>query len=202
MIHSLNQLKKEYNRKKKEIQDKLKEFKQIPKKQYQLELFFCLLTPQSQAKKCWEAVVQLKKCNSKQDIESCLKPKTRFYKNKTKYIISTLKNWPKISEKIQQTQNPLILRNWLVENVKGLGMKEASHFLRNIGKSQNKVAILDRHILRNLQKLRVIKKIPPLPEKKYLEIEKKFKSFASKIRISIDELDLLFWSKETGSIFK
>ena len=48
------------------------------------------------------------------------------------------------------------LRNFIAENVKGYGLKEASHFLRNIGKSDNQIAILDRHILRNLKALDII----------------------------------------------
>ena len=64
--------------------------------------------------------------------------------------------------------SPMELREWLVKNVKGLGYKEASHFLRNIGKSED-LAILDRHILKNLQDLKVINDIPKkLPTQKYL----------------------------------
>lgn len=76
-----------------------------------------------------------------------------------------------------------------------------SHFLRNIGKRD--LAILDRHILKNLKNLKAIDELPKaLTKKKYLEIEGKFKAFSNKIKIPIDELDLLFWSQETGEIFK
>jgi len=93
------------------------------------------------------------------------------------------------------------LRLWLVNNVKGLGWKESSHFLRNIG--YRNLAILDRHILRNLKRLGVITKLlKTLNAKKYLQIEKKFKKFSKRIGISMDELDLLFWSMETGKIMK
>ena len=65
------------------------------------------------------------------------------------------------------------LRAWLVREVKGLGWKEASHFLRNIGFRD--LAILDRHILRNLRRHGVIRTIPAsLPEKRYLAIEGRF----------------------------
>ena len=94
------------------------------------------------------------------------------------------------------------LREWLVKNVKGLGYKEASHFLRNIGKSED-LAILDRHILKNLQDLKVINDIPKkLPTQKYLEIEKRMREFALENRLSLAELDLFLWSKETGYIFR
>lgn len=191
-----------YKEKKKDIEKKLEKFKNLPEKDYIHELIFCLLTPQSKAKKCWEAVVQLKETdNNLQTISSCLSTKTRFHNNKTKYVIEARKNWEEIEEKIR-TLGTLELRNWLAENVLGLGMKEASHFLRNIGKSNNQIAILDRHILRNLKSLGVIKSTTSLSKKTYVKIEEKFLAFSKKIKIPIDELDLLFWSEEEGSIFK
>jgi len=93
-------------------------------------------------------------------------------------------------------------REWLVKHIKGLGYKEASHFLRNIGVGE-KFAILDRHIMRNLIKFKVIEKLPKsMSPKIYIEIEQKMKQFANKNKIPLCELDLLFWSMETGSIFK
>jgi len=92
-------------------------------------------------------------------------------------------------------------REWLVENVKGYGFKEASHFLRNIG--YRELAILDRHILKYLVEFGVIEKVPKsLTKKNYMEIEEKFKQFSGRVGIPMDELDLLFWSLETGEIFK
>ena len=93
------------------------------------------------------------------------------------------------------------LREWLVKNVNGLGWKEASHFLRNIG--VRGLAILDRHIFKHLVRLHVIRAVPKsLTKKRYLTIEKKWHRFAKDIGISLDELDLLFWSMETGEIRK
>jgi N-glycosylase/DNA lyase len=91
-----------------------------------------------------------------------------------------------------------------VKNIKGIGLKEASHFIRNIGFDyENQLAILDRHILKNLKEFGVINEIPKtLTSKKYLEIENRMKKFAERIDISLYELDLLLWSKETGIIFK
>ena len=81
-------------------------------------------------------------------------------------------------------------------------MKEASHFIRNIGLGKE-LAILDRHILRNLLKFEVISNIPrTLGKKTYLHIESKMKEFSNKIDIPMSDLDLLFWSEETGEIFK
>jgi N-glycosylase/DNA lyase len=62
---------------------------------------------------------------------------------------------------------------------------------------------LDRHILRNLGSLGIIPEIPiSLTKKRYLEIEEKLRRFSAEIFIPMADLDLLFWSKETGWIFK
>ena len=93
------------------------------------------------------------------------------------------------------------LRAWLVANVKGLGLKEASHFLRNIGRRD--LAILDRHILKNLRYHGLLRTLPrTLNVRRYLATERRFRCFAAEVGIPMDELDLLFWSRETGQILK
>jgi N-glycosylase/DNA lyase len=94
------------------------------------------------------------------------------------------------------------LRKWLADTIKGLGYKEASHFLRNIGFG-DQLAILDRHILKNLKKFGVIDEVPTtLSKKKYLELEQQMKRFSKEVNIPLVALDLVFWSMETGKIFK
>lgn len=94
------------------------------------------------------------------------------------------------------------LREALADGIRGLGMKEASHFLRNIGLG-GELAILDRHILRNLAEYQVIDEVPKvLSRKTYLGIEEKMRRFSRSIGIPMDELDLLLWAKETGIVFK
>ena len=203
MKKEISGLKVHYKSLKKEIKQRLRQFSALPAPDYFYELCFCLLTPQSNAKKCWQAVEKLKKCRLRgSKIKPCLKKNTRFYRNKAKYIKEAVKKWHLIKEKIIKIKDAAELRNWLARNVKGLGYKESSHFLRNIGKSQNKIAILDRHILRNLKRYGVVREIPNLNKKNYLLIEKKMIAFSRKINIPLDELDLLLWAKETGSVFK
>ncbi len=199
----MQHLKNLYNASKKQIKAKILEFKTLPGTRYFNELIFCLLTPQSNAKKCWQAVEQLSKLNqpTKNQIAKILKSKTRFHNNKADYMLEAKANWKNIKLSINTLSN-INLRNWLAENVKGLGMKEASHFLRNIGKSNNKIAILDRHILRNLQQLNLIKEEKIKSKKHYQETEQIFLNLAHKLNIPADHLDLLFWSKETGEVFK
>ena len=191
----------DYKVKKREILSKLKEFES--NKDYFYEMCFCILTPQSSAKTAWNLVQRLKKLNFK---NNNINPRDhikeiRFYKNKSKYLLELKKNYSFILKSIKQKPYPKELREFLVKNVKGYGYKEASHFLRNTGYKD--VAILDRHILKNLNKYKVIKEIPTsLTPKKYCEIEDKFLNFSKKINIPMDHLDLLFWSQETGEIFK
>ncbi len=201
----INKLKQHYNKNIKTIKNRLEEFKKIKEdKDIFHELCFCILTPQSNAKKCWRAVELLKEKDFLKkdfDVQKILIKNTRFYKNKSKYLILMKKNYNEIKNKIKTSKNPKEIRGFLVKNVKGIGYKEASHFLRNIGFEN--LAILDRHILKNLKKLEVIEEIPKtLTKNKYLEIEKKFHDFSKKIRIPMDELDLLFWSIEAGEVFK
>ena len=169
-------------------------------------MVYCLLTPQSKALLCWKAVQKLQKKNLLfSGAISRIKPNlrgVRFPNNKSAYIIAARKTFAELIKKLATEKAILNLRMFLVKNIKGYGFKEASHFLRNIGKGE-KLAILDRHILRNLKDFAVIKEIPTsISGKLYLEIEKKFMLFAKKLEIPPAELDLLLWYKETGKIFK
>jgi N-glycosylase/DNA lyase len=93
-------------------------------------------------------------------------------------------------------------RNWFVKNIKGIGLKEASHFLRNIGFGKD-LAILDRHILKNLKLFGVIDEVPQnLSGKKYSEIEKKMKAFSKQLKIDMESLDFTLWYKEAKEVFK
>lgn len=199
----MNELKKEYNSKKKEIKSRLESFKNLSEIKQEKEFMFCILTPQSNAQKCWEAVEQISKNSSlnENDIKSVLKSKTRFHNNKTIYLLEAKQAWNNIKQNLSNTRTKE-LRNWLAANVKGYGLKEASHFLRNIGKSNNEIAILDRHILKNLKAQNVIEDIKIKGKKDYLEKEQKYLDFAKSIGIPADELDLLLWSRENGEIFK
>lgn len=198
----------EYKLYKKDIQNRKQEFLKNKEDKQKIfkELCFCLLTPQSKAISCWQAVEEIfnkgfPKCDKK-IVQEVLKSKVRFYRNKSEYLYQLAKKIDFIYKIINTNLEPQILREILVREIKGLGLKEASHFLRNIGYSFD-LAILDRHILKNLKELRVIKTIPKsLTTKKYLDIEQKFINFSKKIKIPLVDLDLLFWAKQTGVVFK
>ena len=83
-----------------------------------------------------------------------------------------------------------------------MGLKEANHVLRNLGFGEE-IAILDRHILRNLLELNVIEEIPKsMTPKKYYEIEDEMRKYSDYSGIRMDELDLVLWYKEAGEVFK
>ena len=126
----------------------------------------------------------------------------RFPNTRAKYIYESRVKKEELFIALKKIKEDLVLREWIVKNIKGLGMKESSHFLRNIGFGE-KIAILDRHILKNLNRLGVIEVIPEfLSRAKYIQIEKNMAEFAKKSNIPLSHLDLLLWYKETGEIFK
>jgi len=175
------------------------------------ELVFCLLTPQSRAKLCWSAVERI--CSAEllfegrdDEILTCLDG-VRFKWTKARNIIAARNvfmnnNRLNIRNMLSAFKNIVTAREWLVSNIRGMGYKESSHFLRNIGRGEN-FAILDRHIIKNLSAMAVIDNIPHnLTKARYIEIEEKMREFARGIAIPMAHLDLLLWCKETGVIFK
>jgi len=207
------QLKKLYKIRRQEVLKRLEHFRKVwdkNDKEIFSELCFCILTPQSKAKACNEIINKLARNQLlfKGNINNIMPylKKARFYRNKSRYIIEARRIFKKngkisIKDKLD-IKNILATRDWLAESIKGIGYKEASHFLRNIGLGEN-LAILDVHILKNLKKVGVIKKPPKsITKKRYLDIENKFKKFSNRVRIPMAHLDLLFWSMETGKIFK
>lgn len=206
-MRKLLELKKEYNKRKDQIKNRLKSFSNLYRGDYKdifQELCFCILTANANALSCDKAIKELKEKGllfkgKEPQIRPILKGKVRFHNKKAFFLVCAR------SFDIKNKLNNLDIfnaREWLVSNIKGLGYKEASHFLRNIGLGKE-VAILDRHILKNLKKYGVINKIPSSLNKKiYLAIENKMKKFSKRIKIPMQELDLLFWSIQTGHIFK
>ncbi len=190
------------------------------------ELCFCILTPQSSASKCDKAVYELAKNGllfqpgiDRGEVEERLVG-VRFRRNKADYILKARERFAdedghiNIKEEISQKKELMgnqDLRNWFREEMRGggIGLKEASHFLRNIGFGED-LAILDRHILSCLQELGVIDR--PLlsssgkprgpTEKEYWDLEGAMEGFSQEIDIPMVELDLLLWSAKTSYILK
>lgn len=185
------------------------------------ELVFCICTPMSRAQAgdkaqrfLFDSGLDLTEENREKMEQILASAGVRFKKNKVSYIIEANKKWnnPQFIETIKDMlhcDNPewyevgeVTTRNWLAENVKGIGMKEATHFLRNIGFASY-TCILDRHILRQLQHYDVISEPAKFDKKAYLIIEKQMVKFAHELDIPVFALDFVFWANtHNGEIFK
>jgi len=195
-----------------EIAGRIKEFKKNnTREKIEKEFFFCLLTPQCKARVCWDNIEKLYPCGvlhegSAGDISGSFRG-VRFKNNKAKYIVEAREKFfsgnAPFLEFLSRNKDVFALREYIVGNVKGMGYKEASHFLRNIGKGEE-LAILDRHILRGLKMAGVIEEIPgSLPRKTYAWIENGMREFSSeKVKIPMMHLDFVFWNFFKGEVFK
>ncbi|MBM3232329.1 N-glycosylase/DNA lyase [Candidatus Pacearchaeota archaeon] len=178
-------------------------FKNKSEDEWFSELCFCILTANAKQKTGAAIQEQIQahgfKTLSQETLANLIKVnKHRFHNNKAKYIVKA-REFANIKS-IVSNKTELEARDFLVENISGLGMKEASHFLRNTG-GQN-LAILDRHILALLAEYKIIDKPKKLNEQVYRNIETKFTELASTLRMSLAKLDLFLWYMKTGEVLK
>ena len=210
------EVEKIYESIKSKIEERLEEFRRVwregDNKDIFCELAFCILTPQYKARNAWKAISDLRDSNvlftgSEEDIVPYLNI-VRFNKTKAKnlYILReqmTNENGEFITKDFFSTfSSPFEMREWIVKNIRGMSYKEASHFLRNVGFGQE-LAILDRHILKNLAALDVIEEVPKtVTPKLYKDIEERLKNYCKEIDIPMENIDLLLWYLEAKDIFK
>lgn len=188
----------------KKIKSRVKEFDSLKKSNVEKifnELCFCLLTANFRADRSIE--IQKKIGDgflSLNEEELSLKLKEyghRFPNMRAKYIVEAREHIPVLLEKINKNDR----REWLIKNVKGLGYKEASHFLRNIG--YKNYAILDFHIIDLLVRCKIIKYKPKtINPRVYVEIENILSEISIKHNITQSEFDLILWYYETNTILK
>ena len=211
----LARIKAFYAEKKDAIERRLQDFRDVwrngDNKSIHAELSFCVLTPQSKARNAWAAICALRDNGllyngSAEEIAPFLKT-VRFFNNKARFLVE-LRRQMTIGGRLATRDffaslgTPFQWRAWIVDNVKGMSYKEAGHFIRNVGFGDD-IAILDRHILRNLDRVGAIDGIPAsLTPRLYLEIEERMRVFCREQDIPMASLDLLFWCMEAGEIFK
>jgi N-glycosylase/DNA lyase len=177
------------------------------------ELVFCIFTAGASARmgfRAVEAIRPLLMNGTREDMTQALRNAGahRFPVERPGYIVITrsyLREHCELAlrEKLQSFADPIERRDWLAgeKRIKGLGYKESSHFLRNIGLMGH--AILDKHVMNCLTDLKVVETLkPPATRARYLETEERLRSFAHEIRIDFDELDLVLWSMKTGEVLK
>lgn len=212
----LMEIKEVYRRIKPIIEDRIDGYKSIwfngNNEDVYKELAFCILTPQSKARGAEKAINGMLGAGVFwTGIEDDLIP----YLNVVRFKNTKAKNLVILREFMKDEEGKIVTKTlvdkigdvfekriWLVKNIKGIGYKEASHFLRNIGFG-DEIAILDRHILKNIMRLGVIDEIPKtITPKKYLQIEKKIERYCREVEIPMDHFDLLLWYLEAGEVFK
>lgn len=200
-------LSKKYNEFRPAILKRLNEFSKVKPDDYFYELCFCICTPQSKAKSAYEVEMILRDkdfYNIPFDPTDILRNPAhyiRFHNQKAARLLKIRKQFPEIKKLIESSLSVYDKRNELCKLVNGLGMKESSHFLRNIG--FRGLGILDRHILKHLVLCGLYNEIPKISTiSNYIEVEKRYIRFSEDVEIHIDELDLLFWSYEAGLILK
>ena len=175
------------------------------------ELVYCIFTAGASARmglRAVEAVRPLLGRGEHSELAEVLSGVHRYPRARSGYIVVTREYLTedcamRLRERLERFADPLERRDWLARErrVKGLGYKEASHFLRNIG--FRGYAILDKHILRSLAELgRIDSPLPPSTRTKYLAAEERLREFAREVEIDFDELDLVLWSMKTGEILK
>lgn len=190
------------------IAERLRQFQQVPAENYFLELCFCLLTPQSKAENAEKAMARLIELgfpNTGLDPTPILRDPAnyiRFHNQKGERLRAVAARQQEITSMLASIQPTATKREWLMENVKGLGWKEASHALRNIGHLD--IAIIDRHILKHLLRCGAIPQLPAAigTRRAYLQLEQTFFQLADSFGLQPQELDLLLWSLEEGSVRK
>jgi N-glycosylase/DNA lyase len=201
----------------KEIRARLDQFQELWRQgsdeQLWEELVFCIFTAGASARMGFRAVEAVRPFlldGEREDMTLALRTAGahRFPVERPGYIVVT-RNYLRehcdmaLREKLKSFADPIERRDWLAreKRIKGLGYKESSHFLRNIGLMGH--AILDKHVMNCLMDLKVVETPkPPATRARYLETEARLRSFAREIRIDFDELDLVLWSIKTGEVLK
>jgi N-glycosylase/DNA lyase len=206
-----------YAERRREIRSRLREFRTVWKtasdERLWEEMVFCIFTAGASAKmglRSVEALRSLLQWGGHHEMSSALiaAGAHRFPNARPGYVVVTRDYLResfsmRLRDRLLSFRDPIARRDWLAQDrrVKGLGYKEASHFLRNIGFKG--YGILDKHIVRCLNELGVIDSgKPPTSRGRYLETETRMRQFAGETGINFDELDLLLWSMKTGEILK
>lgn len=189
------------------VEVRIKEFKENGEKtssELFKELCFCILTANFNAEKSikiqekiGDGFLTLPEFKLAEELK---KLGHRYPGVRAKYIVEARRYKDSLREIINSIGEGAKIREWLAKNIRGIGYKEASHFLRNIGYTD--LAILDFHILNILAKHGIIEKPKALTRKKYLQIENILKKIAENLKLNLAELDLYLWYLETGKILK
>lgn len=189
------------------VESRMEEFRKLgtlPSSEIFKELCFCILTANFSAEKgirIQEAIGDGFLTMDEESLARMLRELGhRYPEARARYIVEARRYKDRLARILRSFASVKSLREWLVKNVRGIGYKEASHFLRNVGYTD--VAILDFHILDLLARHGVIERPRSLTRRRYLEIEEKLRVIAEKAGLTLGELDLYLWYLETGKVLK
>ena len=212
---TIEKIKAAHLERREEIKKRLAEFQDIrasgTDERLWEEMVFCFFTGGGSARmgiRSVEATRPLLLAGNQAELSDALRGRHRYPNARAGYIVASREFLQehcglRLREKLESFDDDAARRDWLVKEkrIKGLGYKEASHFLRNIGLKG--YAILDKHVLRSLAELGIIEDpTPPATRSKYLATEESLKNLAEMTKIDFDELDLVLWSMKTGEILK
>ncbi|MGB9561515.1 MAG: hypothetical protein ACPL6C_01750 [bacterium] len=212
----VDELRLDFERRSEPIRTLIRSFERKYKKCGDCELFdelvYVILAAGSSAEsalrgaQALKGIYRMRESIEQTDIQKRLKSAScRFWRIRGRYIFSAinrLKDFSLAGEINRRADNPYELREFIVSEFDGIGYKASSHFLRNIGIFG--LAILDKHILNSMVEFGVMREIPAKMEKPeiYKEVEKKFQDFARVCGLTVEELDLLLWSRKAGMLIK
>jgi N-glycosylase/DNA lyase len=132
-------------------------------------------------------------------LRAALKRNGARFHNRATYIIEARRKMAGLEHALR-LHPPARIREWLHESIKGLGWKESSHFLRNMGFSD--FAILDTHVARVMRDYGLIRKTPKSlsAEKTYLALERILRKKAKELGMSMAELDCYLFYLGSGKL--
>ncbi|MDD5650017.1 MAG: hypothetical protein PHF86_06340 [Candidatus Nanoarchaeia archaeon] len=161
-------------------------------------LCFCVLVPQTKFKTVLSVINMLKdeKFYARPiHREALLKiiSTIRFKNRKVDYLLAAKYKfeefYKKLSPLLESERDTRAIRSFVVGEIKGIGLKAASHFLRNLGIED--LAIVDTHILQHLC----------VTGKKfdYFSIEDEVRARAISQGVSVAVYDALVWGQRSGT---
>ncbi|MFP3064497.1 MAG: N-glycosylase/DNA lyase [Sulfolobus sp.] len=124
----------------------------------------------------------------------------RFYNLKSKYLMEAKSLYGSLKKIIKPLadRDQWEAREFLVNKVNGIGYKEASHFLRNVGYFD--LAIIDRHVLRFITD--IVGDIKLRKRRDYFLVEGLLRSIADGLNVQVGLLDLFIFFKQTKTLVK
>lgn len=168
------------------------------------ELAFCITSSQERTRRAQSAARALAGsyealCTSR-DVAETIRTSIqnayvslRFINRKTEQLVeswgvfqSDLATLQAIDENFQ---TPAQARDYLISNYAGIGPKQASMLLRNLGFGSD-LAIIDSHIAR--MSLVILDDAPPAS--RYSVLEGRLREFADNRQVSLQTLDVVLWS--------